>query len=72
MVTEWWKFLRPVYRVMPTWISAGKKEMFELLDIEKDLWMSQLVKAKENINRGNKKPCKCKHILFIKAREPWT
>ncbi|KAF2810345.1 putative cytochrome P450 [Mytilinidion resinicola] len=57
MVTEWWKFLRPIYRIMPTWLSAGKKEMFELLDIEKRLWMSQLVKAKENIDRGNKKPC---------------
>lgn len=57
MVTEWWKFLRPIYRVLPTWLSSSKKEMYRLLDMEKRLWMSQLMKAKQNLNQGNTKPC---------------
>lgn len=67
-LADFWLFLRPIYRLIPSSVSAYKRALEELLEIEDRLFVNLLKDAKAKIAAGKAYPSFIRDML-LSAKE---
>lgn len=62
---DWYPFLRPIFRRLPSSVSGIQDQIVYLKDLEQKLWMDLLKDARKNISDGKMNPSES--LFFLRA-----